>query len=557
MSREIITLQLGNYANYVGTHWWNIQEASFSYDSETEETEVDHDVLYREGQTNNRQTTFTPRMLLLDLKGTLKFMQEDGQLYNDYSSENSKEDIVNEVLWDPNKVTVVKEEHVERNAYQHDLEQPNNSVIEQEKDYDFVNSVEDWIDFSYARYHPRSINIVNEYIHSKEEHRFDTITSGMELWRKCDVQEQFTDKIRQYVEECDQCQGFQLLFDCVDGFTGVAIKTLEYIQDEYGKASLVFPVFPPKQLNYKNADETMSTSIRVINIALAFSELIERCSLFIPLSTMEQCWRDTAKPCIFPNISYDETNFYHTSALLATFLDTASLRYRLKNHSSENYLASLCSELSPYGRKMAAAGLSLPFPMRSSEDLIDFLDKSERLFYRQLTPNATIGSKYVVQSVTVRGISKARLKRPPMSKSAQRQQRMAAYRCDTVSEMLQYYYQCQFHASMSHVTACQTPMKLKTPFPFELFASCIGPDGYLNDFNRGLNQKVTSTPVQSLIQSSGELFSALDSLYKEVSRIKIAKIPRFGEDGLESENYKESLERLIELKERYYDNYEI
>jgi len=25
LTREIITLQLGNYSNYVGTHWWNIQ----------------------------------------------------------------------------------------------------------------------------------------------------------------------------------------------------------------------------------------------------------------------------------------------------------------------------------------------------------------------------------------------------------------------------------------------------------------------------------------------------------------------------------------------------
>lgn len=24
-TREIITLQVGHYANFVGTHWWNIQ----------------------------------------------------------------------------------------------------------------------------------------------------------------------------------------------------------------------------------------------------------------------------------------------------------------------------------------------------------------------------------------------------------------------------------------------------------------------------------------------------------------------------------------------------
>jgi hypothetical protein len=31
-SGEIITLQLGNYANHVGAHFWNAQEALFTFD---------------------------------------------------------------------------------------------------------------------------------------------------------------------------------------------------------------------------------------------------------------------------------------------------------------------------------------------------------------------------------------------------------------------------------------------------------------------------------------------------------------------------------------------
>lgn len=29
-TREVITLQIGNYTNYVGTHWWNIQVNEFT-----------------------------------------------------------------------------------------------------------------------------------------------------------------------------------------------------------------------------------------------------------------------------------------------------------------------------------------------------------------------------------------------------------------------------------------------------------------------------------------------------------------------------------------------
>ena len=47
---EIITLQIGHYANFVGTHWWNIQESSFVYDPEAQ-VEINHAVLFREGET--------------------------------------------------------------------------------------------------------------------------------------------------------------------------------------------------------------------------------------------------------------------------------------------------------------------------------------------------------------------------------------------------------------------------------------------------------------------------------------------------------------------------
>lgn len=72
-TREIITLQIGDYSNFIGTHFWNLQvfiyinfvlfhlivstsnismqqEASFSYDENPlKPSELCHDVLYREG----------------------------------------------------------------------------------------------------------------------------------------------------------------------------------------------------------------------------------------------------------------------------------------------------------------------------------------------------------------------------------------------------------------------------------------------------------------------------------------------------------------------------
>lgn len=48
-TREILTLQFGNYSNYFGAHFWNLQEKSFVYEPNQVPTPINHDVLYREG----------------------------------------------------------------------------------------------------------------------------------------------------------------------------------------------------------------------------------------------------------------------------------------------------------------------------------------------------------------------------------------------------------------------------------------------------------------------------------------------------------------------------
>ena len=82
--REILTLQFGTASNFVGAHYWNLQdermarraaeEDSFSSHSSGEDQSthvVDPSVLYREGLTNRGVPTYTPRVLYLTLKRRL------------------------------------------------------------------------------------------------------------------------------------------------------------------------------------------------------------------------------------------------------------------------------------------------------------------------------------------------------------------------------------------------------------------------------------------------------------------------------------------------------
>ncbi|XP_065366308.1 protein misato [Calliphora vicina] len=569
-TREILTLQFGNYANYIGAHWWNIQESGFSYDQYGEPGEICHDVLYRQGVNHNKQTTYTPRLLLVDLEGSLKHLPREGELYGNSLKRGGLDDLAQaenvteheavkklreDLVWQPTDLEVVAQPETSRNEFQADLDKPEISI--EEKEYNLAENVDTWADFLYARYHPRTVNIVHQYRHDTEKQTLDTFSRGTELWQSEEFEEDFCDRIRQYVEECDFLQGFQTIFDSFNGFSGLATKCLEHLNDEYGKANMAVPVYSPNNMLYENADEPMSDSIRVVNSLLTFNQLIEQASLFIPLSTQDRVWRQLGSAREFSSLQYQHDNLYQTSAILASYLDTISLRYRLRNTPPTNTLSGFCGDLNNYGRKLASAALSLPFNMEYKMDLIDCLDKFEGSLFTPLTPNCKIGTNYVIQSLSVRGIPTDRLKRP-RDQASQNQMRMAAYRCDSVSEMFQLYLQCSNHNGMAHVTSLKAAMPTRIPYPCEMFGDNLTSSGFVNPYEkRAKDDKVNTVPCVAAIQSSSELGDTLEALHREAKRIKIAKLHRFKACGLDEDEYKEALENILLFKDNYEDNFEL
>lgn len=108
-------------------------------------------------------------------------------------------------LWDTTNVQTVTEPKEEKPKFLRDLDQ---GIAESSEnpDYNFIDTVETWTDFMYSRYHPRSVHILNDYEHSNKENAFDCFTSGVNIWKTDDFQDNYCDKIRQYIEECNSCQ---------------------------------------------------------------------------------------------------------------------------------------------------------------------------------------------------------------------------------------------------------------------------------------------------------------------------------------------------------------
>lgn len=95
---EIITLQLGHYSNYIGAHFWNLQRASFQFETRKStsliqppaqflsEPEIFHDVLFRESTTRfSHSYSYCPRLVAVDLSGSLGVYPRSGLLEHYWS----------------------------------------------------------------------------------------------------------------------------------------------------------------------------------------------------------------------------------------------------------------------------------------------------------------------------------------------------------------------------------------------------------------------------------------------------------------------------------------
>lgn len=96
-----------------------------------------------------------------------------------------------------------------------------------------------------------------------------------------------------------------MLTDGTDGFGGLSVGCMEHLNDEYERKSLmVVPLFPPL---YKDNVTEVNTNEwhRLLNTCLLFDSLNEYSSLFVPMSTASECWKEPRKQIDFHRINYD------------------------------------------------------------------------------------------------------------------------------------------------------------------------------------------------------------------------------------------------------------
>uniref|UniRef100_A0A0C9RQ27 Mst_0 protein n=1 Tax=Fopius arisanus TaxID=64838 RepID=A0A0C9RQ27_9HYME len=340
----------------------------------------------------------------------------------------------------------------------------------------------------------------------------------------------------------------QVLLDSTDAFAGLSTSCIEHLHDEYTKSIVAFPL-----IESRNSKPSASDHLKAVNIALCYQQLNEHVSLYSPLSCGENGWLSSGAPRVLPYLTYNQDLRYHTSALLATTLDTLTIRYRHKQHTMSS-LSDLCADLNKSGRKAAATTLSLPFPMTVKRDLIDILDDLENEstpLWTSLTPRVTVSGDSCMQSLTLRGVREDRLKRPVPE--ARKQMAKPAYRCSTVHEMMSMYLAYSCHASATHLTTLESGLKVSAPFP-KIFKDNIHGNGDIAGWPVG--EEVKSVPVLSGIHSTPELSRLFESLHDSLASIKnIKRFHALADSGLEQDDFKECLDHLLDSKENYEEHF--
>lgn len=389
------------------------------------------------------------------------------------------------VLWDPNKVEQIQVPKEQGHQFIQDL---NNGIDTSTKEYDFEESVRGWGDILRTRLHSRSV--LAGYVPGDEE---------------------LEDRIRLYVEECDNIQGFNILLDGTESFPEV----LSFLDDEFStKPRLTFPIVSNVgELTWKNAATRLVRIFSLYHDAAAFS------TLTVPLGCMKELSMKQEVPQVFPDLLFSPT-IYQTSAIIASFLDTFSLTYRTQNNPTD--LSDVIAGLTVYGRKFSNASLALPFPITPNTSLQKFLEaRDDKLpLYSSLTPGSSPETS-LNQIFGFRGFNDN----------------------GVLLQYLQY-----LNSTVSSVKSITTPMPTLPPYP-RIFSEHVSIKGSVDPIaSRMPGFQVNQIGALAGLHTCYGLGSMLEDLSTLVSKIKINRLPEINE---EVDIFREKLETMQHLAKNH------
>ncbi|KAG8541207.1 hypothetical protein GDO81_029456, partial [Engystomops pustulosus] len=398
-----------------------------------------------------------------------------------------------------------------------------------------------WSDVLQTKLHPKSLCLVS----SPGGDGLESFSQGEAVFKA--QLEELEDRLHFFSEECDYLQGFQLLCDLHNGFSGVGARTAELLHDEYpGRGILSFGTCPAP-----SGDRDPCTAVyQLVNCVLALGPLCSQSSFFCPLSVSSSLGRRPGASAAFPQLLYNAALPYHSSAVLALALNTLTAPYRMS--SSGFSMLHFAEALTFGGRKMLAATCSVPFPLAPAWSLPDaLLPHMTSAPWRSVSP-CQHPSTVFSQSVVLRGIPETR---QTSSLPAGTRLPSSLHACESGSQVLQHYLSSLYSRALSTTHLLGAPCALGSTFP-QFFSRFVTKDGFTMEQPQSEAPVVGHIPVMGALQASSALHQTLRVLCQEVSASDVRRWMNFSTAAVEQDDFREAVDTVRSLAHCYREGEE-
>ncbi|CAF1584608.1 unnamed protein product, partial [Didymodactylos carnosus] len=427
-SREIVTIQVGHYSNYIGAHLWNNFDIESSMNA------------YNSSFFNINENKCTPRLILFDQRGALKELSN----VTDSSSDLSCELDMNTEYIDCSNGNNEKLNYLK--------EFDNDNKKQEIEPINFEQSIQSWPDFlrTKSTFNPRSSITLQDHWHNDNDNsneQFDIYHAGVQAYKQ--QFDQIEETFHYFLEQCDCLQGFRCLCDTNDGFSGLYSNIQDYLYEECPKRpTFTYLSFKPRTNSKHNQTDLINFCLTLTNSLCTNEMPTIPLSLQYPLESSDQ-------KIHFPSFNYDSTSFYQTSFLLSIVIQHSLI-------SSTFTYDMLTDRLCPKKNYLLSLSSLLPFDLNSSSTLLTYLQNRD-LFSSliNLTPfiKQKMDNELLACHCFIRGIDQHYLYNPHTTQST--------IQFHSASDLIDTYFFEQYSSTMiSSSSSWKQKLQFQLPDPF-------------------------------------------------------------------------------------------
>ncbi|KAI9501026.1 Tubulin/FtsZ, GTPase domain-containing protein, partial [Coemansia spiralis] len=228
--REIITLQFGENANYVGTHYWNMVQHQNSTETDGQ---TNTSVLFSEQSGDRSKQERRPRVLIFDKVDSFGSLGRD-------ALQSAGEDTADQesALWGGQ--TEVYRQQLYAKPTLPQTQSPDDDSVADGAGDSYERRIRYWSDFNELKYDSRSFNSVSGVEFGNSIGELNTFLEGMQVFAGEDGRDDVLEgNLRVFAEESDYLQGFQVFADAVGGFAGYGSAFMAKARDEFPKTPIL------------------------------------------------------------------------------------------------------------------------------------------------------------------------------------------------------------------------------------------------------------------------------------------------------------------------------